>query len=179
VTVNISSVLNSLERLPTHRLFGSVCGVQGLLIEVAGIQNNLSISDRCNIHTRDGRKVVCEVVGFRESRALVMPFGALEGLGSDAVPKSPKRFPRFTPTRRGSAGSSTPLDVRSTMGGPWAAGLRPIRSKRRRRRPIPANGSAAKSIWAFGRLTPSRPAATASAWASLPGPGSESRRSYR
>ena len=79
--VNISSLLNELDKLPTHHVFGSVSGVQGLLIEVAGVQGNLSIGDRCNIHARDGRKVVSEVVGFRDGKALLMPFGALEGIG--------------------------------------------------------------------------------------------------
>jgi flagellum-specific ATP synthase len=79
--INITSLLSELERIPTHHVFGKVAAVQGLLIEVSGVQNNLSVGDRCNVITRDGRKVICEVVGFRHGRALVMPFGALEGIG--------------------------------------------------------------------------------------------------
>ncbi len=79
--VNITSLLNELGRLPTFHVFGNVSGVQGLLIEVAGVQGNLSIGDRCNIHARDGRVVVAEVVGFRDGKALLMPYGALEGIG--------------------------------------------------------------------------------------------------
>ena len=76
----ITSLLSELERLPTHQIFGKVAGVQGLLIEVSGI-HHLSVGDRCNVIARDGRVVICEVVGFREGRALVMPFGPLEGIG--------------------------------------------------------------------------------------------------
>ncbi len=76
----ITSLLSELERLPTHQVFGKVAGVQGLLVEVSGV-HNLSVGDRCNIIARDGRVVQCEVVGFREGRALVMPFGPLEGIG--------------------------------------------------------------------------------------------------
>ncbi|MEQ9449587.1 MAG: hypothetical protein RLN70_11905, partial [Rhodospirillaceae bacterium] len=79
--VNITSLLSELEGLPTHQVFGKVAAVQGLLVEVSGVQNNLSVGDRCNVIARDGRRVPCEVVGFREGRALVMPFGALEGIG--------------------------------------------------------------------------------------------------
>ena len=77
----LNSLVNSIGRLPTRHVFGKVSGVQGLLIEVAGVQNNLSIGDRCTIHARDGRLVPCEVVGFRGGNALTMPFGPLEGIG--------------------------------------------------------------------------------------------------
>ena len=80
VTVNISTLINELDRLPVHRVFGRVSAVQGLLVEVSGVQGNLSVGDRCNVIARDERKVTCEVVGFREGRALLMPFGALEGI---------------------------------------------------------------------------------------------------
>ncbi|MFL2769437.1 MAG: flagellar protein export ATPase FliI [Rhodospirillaceae bacterium] len=79
--VNISTLINELSRLPVHRIFGRVSSVQGLLIEVIGLQGNLAVGDRCNIITLNDRKVVCEVVGFRDERALVMPFGAVEGVG--------------------------------------------------------------------------------------------------
>ena len=81
MTVDISTLINDLGRLSVHRVFGRVSAVQGLLIEVSGIQGNLSVGDRCNIIARDDRRVVCEVVGFRDDRALLMPFGALEGVG--------------------------------------------------------------------------------------------------
>ncbi len=81
MTAALTAFVSNLDRLPTHQVFGKVAAVQGLLIEVAGVQNNLSIGDRCNIISRDGRIVPCEVVGFREGRALAMPFGPLEGIG--------------------------------------------------------------------------------------------------
>ena len=81
MTAALTAFESTLERLATHQVFGKVAAVQGLLVEVAGVQNNLSIGDRCNIVSRDGRIVPCEVVGFREGRALAMPFGPLEGIG--------------------------------------------------------------------------------------------------
>ena len=81
MAVNISTLINELGRLPVHRVFGRVSAVQGLLIEVSGVQGNLSVGDRCNIIARDDRRVTCEVVGFRDGRALLMPFGVLEGVG--------------------------------------------------------------------------------------------------
>ena len=81
MAVNISTLINELNRLPVHRVYGRVSAVQGLLVEVTGVQGNLSVGDRCNVIARDDRVVACEVVGFREERALLMPFGALEGVG--------------------------------------------------------------------------------------------------
>lgn len=52
-----------------------------MLVEIGGVERRLSIGDRCRVHGRDGQAVTCEVVGFRGGRALMMPFGALDGVG--------------------------------------------------------------------------------------------------
>jgi flagellum-specific ATP synthase len=76
----VDSLLNDLDRVPSTRLFGRVEGVQGLLVEASGLRHGLSVGDRCQIVARDGL-VVCETVGFRNGRALVMPFSSLVGVG--------------------------------------------------------------------------------------------------
>jgi flagellum-specific ATP synthase len=121
----VSSILNELERMPTYHVYGSVAAVQGLLIEVAGVQNNLSIGDRCNIHARDGRMVVCEVVGFREGRALVMPYGPLEGIGigcrADITEAAPAVYPDDTWLGRVVNAMGKPVDELGILGsGPVA-----------------------------------------------------------
>ena len=76
------SLIEEIERLPDHRLYGRVASVLGLLIEVAGLDRVLSIlGGRCTVEARGGRRVPCEVIGFRQGRALVLPFGSLEGIG--------------------------------------------------------------------------------------------------
>jgi flagellum-specific ATP synthase len=52
-----------------------------MLVEVAGIESALSIGTRCALVDRNDRRVPCEVVGFREGRALAMTYGSLEGVG--------------------------------------------------------------------------------------------------
>ncbi len=52
-----------------------------MLVEIAGVQNHLAVGDRCTILRDDRERVPCEVVGFRRSRALAMPFGSLLGVG--------------------------------------------------------------------------------------------------
>ena len=123
--VNIPALLSELERLATYQVYGKVAAVQGLLVEVSGVQNNLSVGDRCNVIARDGRIVPCEVVGFRDSRALVMPFGALEGVGlgcrAEIAEASPAVYPDDTWLGRVISGMGKPIDD----GGPLGAGPAP------------------------------------------------------
>lgn len=78
---NIQTLVNRVEGLPVAHVFGRVVGVQGLLVEVAGIENRLSVGGRCQVIARGGRRVLAETVGFRDGKALMLPFGALEGVG--------------------------------------------------------------------------------------------------
>ncbi len=77
----LDNLISDLNRLPDSAVFGSVSGIQGMLVEIAGVQGNLSVGDRCDIVARGAKLVPCEVVGFRDGHALAMPFGALDGVG--------------------------------------------------------------------------------------------------
>ncbi|HSR72673.1 MAG TPA: flagellum-specific ATP synthase FliI, partial [Kiloniellales bacterium] len=81
MTVPVYTFMEAVTRLPDVRLFGRVAGVLGMRIEVAGLERRLSIGDRCTIGARGGRRVPSEVIGFRDGRALLLPFGPLEGIG--------------------------------------------------------------------------------------------------
>jgi len=76
----VKSLISDLDRIPSVRYFGKVEGVQGLLVEASGLGRSLSVGDRCQIIARD-RRVICEAVGFRDGRALIMPFSTLDGVG--------------------------------------------------------------------------------------------------
>ncbi|NYZ11830.1 flagellar protein export ATPase FliI [Azospirillum sp. RWY-5-1] len=78
---DIARLIQDIETLPDLRRFGRVTAVLGLLVEVGGIEKELSVGGRCVVEARDGRRLPCEVVGFRQSRALLMPFGSLDGVG--------------------------------------------------------------------------------------------------
>jgi flagellum-specific ATP synthase len=81
LTVLVNNIVNEVGRQPDYQVYGRVTAIVGLLVEVGGVQGGLSIGDHCRLVGRDDRRVTCEVVGFREGRALVMPFGALDGIG--------------------------------------------------------------------------------------------------
>ena len=70
-----------IDRIPSFELYGRVSAVLGMLVECAGLQGVLAIGARCDVVARGGRRVPCEVVGFRGGQALLMPFGALDGVG--------------------------------------------------------------------------------------------------
>lgn len=77
----MKSVIEDIDRIPVVTRYGRVSSVQGLLVEVAGIQSEVSIGSRCVIETRRSVDVTAEVVGFRDDHALLMPFRELEGVG--------------------------------------------------------------------------------------------------
>jgi flagellum-specific ATP synthase len=81
VVTTLSKALAEVERVPSCRLYGRVTSVLGLLVECSGLQRGLSVGRRCEVLARGGRRVTCEVVGFRDDRALLMPFGSVEGIG--------------------------------------------------------------------------------------------------
>jgi len=52
-----------------------------MLLEIGGVPESLAVGGRCEIVGRYGSRLPCEVVGFRNSRALLMPFGDIDGIG--------------------------------------------------------------------------------------------------
>jgi flagellum-specific ATP synthase len=62
------------------RVFGRVAVVNGLLIEAKGGLSYMQVGARCEIIRRHDTPLPVEVVGFREDRALMMPFGPVEGI---------------------------------------------------------------------------------------------------
>ena len=77
----LDNLLADLAELPDYRGYGRVTAVLGLLVEVGGIERLLSIGSHCVVRAGNGRPVPCEVIGFRDRRAILMPFGSLDGVG--------------------------------------------------------------------------------------------------
>jgi flagellum-specific ATP synthase len=77
----MKSLIQDIERIKPEQHYGRVSGVRGLLVELDGAGHYVSIGSRLEVQTRDRRKVPVEVVGFRHSTALAMPYAQLEGIG--------------------------------------------------------------------------------------------------
>ncbi len=66
----------------THtETYGEVTKILGLLVEIAGFGSTLSIGSHVHLRPKEGVNIPCEVVGFKDNHALLMPFGMLEGVG--------------------------------------------------------------------------------------------------
>jgi flagellum-specific ATP synthase len=72
----LAEQLNELDGVETY---GRVVGVRGLMVEVAGPLHVMSVGARVIVETAV-KNIPCEVVGFSGDRALLMPFGPLEGV---------------------------------------------------------------------------------------------------
>jgi len=72
-----------IERIRPFRSYGFVRTVVGSLCEVEGLSQIVALGARCLIYGRDRREIPAEVVGFKEEKALLLPYAPLEGVGPD------------------------------------------------------------------------------------------------
>jgi flagellum-specific ATP synthase len=76
----MKALAEQIEELDGAEIHGRVVGVRGLMVEVAGPIHAMSVGARVVIETGHDRTIPCEVVGFSNANALLMPFAALEGV---------------------------------------------------------------------------------------------------
>lgn len=81
--LDIGRYLDTVDSANPVRLHGKVTQVVGLVIE--GYCPDTSVGAICEIRPRDGEPIPAEVVGFRDSRTLLMPLGELRGVGLDSL----------------------------------------------------------------------------------------------
>ncbi len=78
------NLLAAVEGIDPLVVFARVAAVNGLLIEARGGLTRLAVGARAEIERRGAPPLAAEVVGFRETRALLMPFGPVEGVAPGA-----------------------------------------------------------------------------------------------
>lgn len=98
MALSLNNLVTTLDRVPEFRLFGRVTAVQGLLIEVGGVERTLSVGARCHVVTTTEERVTCEVVGFRNDRALLMPFQSVDGIGLGCRAEVGESHPHVSPS---------------------------------------------------------------------------------
>ncbi len=77
----LKALVNEISEISEVRVYGRVTAVLGMMIEVGGTSEAFSIGDLCSVVARDDRSILCEITGFRDGNALMMPFHPLEGVG--------------------------------------------------------------------------------------------------
>ncbi|TCS63475.1 flagellar protein export ATPase FliI [Varunaivibrio sulfuroxidans] len=80
MSIFVNNIISEVDHLPEVLVYGQVTSVVGMMVEAGGVQGSFSIGDHCHILARGARRIACEVVGFRHGRALLMPFGPLDGV---------------------------------------------------------------------------------------------------
>lgn len=79
-SLSIDRFSSILPQLDLVRQTGRVVRVVGILVESLGPDS--SVGDICQLFRRDGQgTVLAQVVGFRDTNVLLMPFGPLTGVG--------------------------------------------------------------------------------------------------
>jgi flagellum-specific ATP synthase len=118
--------LAAIENTPDYEVFGRVTKVLGLLVEIAGFGQNLAIGSMVHLRPNDKKVIPCEVVGFKNKRALIMPFGTLEGVGLDCPAIIQDKESSITPSDRWLGrvinAMAEPIDGK----GPLVQGAKPI-----------------------------------------------------
>jgi flagellum-specific ATP synthase len=76
--VNWNQYFQAVDRCVCSRLEGRIVQVIGLIAEGHGL--GMSIGSLCKIENDHGAPIIAEVVGFREDRILLMPYGDTMGI---------------------------------------------------------------------------------------------------
>lgn len=78
------SMLQPIEGLSSWRHYGRITAILGMLIEVAGLENQLKVGSRVDLIDLQGKSKRAEIVGFRNQRALALIYDTTEGIGLGA-----------------------------------------------------------------------------------------------
>lgn len=118
-----------LKNIPPHEIYGEVTKILGLMIEIKGFGADLTVGSRVILQPVEKKPVPCEVIGFKDKSAVLLPFGNLEGvgLGCRAVFTSilPVIYPSENWLGRVINGLGEPIDGK----GPLISGPHPISIK--------------------------------------------------
>src|SRR6185503_19033183 len=80
----LRNLIAAVERIDPLTVSGRVAAVSGLLIEARGGLTRLPVGARVKVQRLAAERLAAEGVGFRETRALLMPFGPVEGVAPGA-----------------------------------------------------------------------------------------------
>lgn len=82
--IDFSGYYSTLETMSLMNCQGCVVRVSGSTVESAGPV--IGLGELCGIHARDGRRILAEVVGFRDDHLILLPLEHIEGVSpGDAV----------------------------------------------------------------------------------------------
>src|SRR4051812_44671197 len=80
LTSRVDACKARLKRVQPARISGTVTNLLGLVVEVEGLTGLAAVGDRLELHTRDQRRILAEVIGFHDAGLRAMAYGSLDGL---------------------------------------------------------------------------------------------------
>jgi len=90
--IKLAEALPILKDIDPIQVRGKVTNIVGLVVEGHGPGS--AMGGLCEIYSQDGRdSVMAEVVGFKDSRVLLMPLGGLNGIGPGSTIAARKASP--------------------------------------------------------------------------------------
>ena len=92
--LSFPNVADEIALVPEWRRFGRVAGVMGMLLEVSGLPERLAIGGHCTVLAQAGRRLTCEVVGFR-----VVILTVCSPTAGRPAPRCPRRPRSWRPAR--------------------------------------------------------------------------------
>jgi len=86
--MELTKVLSTIKEIDTYKRFGRVKRVVGIMIESQGPAS--SIGDVCYIYPNHqmSKKIIAEVVGFKEDTVILMPFTSISDIGPGCLVES-------------------------------------------------------------------------------------------
>ncbi len=91
LSINFDKLSTMVREVNLHHCKGVVTRVAGLVVESNGPV--LGLGELCAIELRDGKRVLAEVVGFRDDRLILLPLEHIEGIspGDSVTARSTSR----------------------------------------------------------------------------------------
>ena len=89
-----------LNEIRTKTIYGRIASILGMLVEIEGVNEYLSVGDRVLVLNRDGEKIPSEIVGFKNNNALAMAFYNLDGVGLGAKVEITGAVPYVLPNNK-------------------------------------------------------------------------------
>jgi flagellum-specific ATP synthase len=74
------ALLKEIQAIPALTRFGRVARIEGLAVEITGARGAVSLGGQVHLTVGNNKRISCEVIGFRDGHALVMPLGPLDGI---------------------------------------------------------------------------------------------------
>ncbi|UTR10867.1 flagellar protein export ATPase FliI [Evansella sp. LMS18] len=89
--MNFSSLIEEVKKADPYKQYGKVTQVVGLMIESKGPK--VSVGEVCYIHAEgaSGRRIMVEVVGFRNEKVLLMPFDRIDQISPGSLVEASKK----------------------------------------------------------------------------------------